>query len=144
MGIKAATSAHIALRKNLSKSTEFTLIFEQLKSLVINYQALMKISVNSDSRFEIWTEREISFNGKKPKKGVMFATLLKLRNFVGLYFQPLYFDNKLIDDESFSELVGKKTGLTCFHFTSLNSTLLAQTESLFNKGLEFYQNKNWV
>lgn len=73
----------------------------------------------------------------------MFISLIMYKDYVGLYFQPLYFNPSLIQEIPKS-LMEYKKGVTSFHFRELSSSQLLEVEVLVILGLTFYNSKHWV
>ena len=142
MAIKLSTSAHIKIVKRI-ESDQLTASFDQLKALILKYKPGLRVEQNSATHFEVWTTREISIHGKKLRKGLMFVSVARFKDYIGLYFQPLYFKQTVLD-ESMSELAALKTGVTCFHISDFNDTIEEQTRMLLDSGWNSYKENNWV
>ena len=142
MAIKLSTSAHIKIINRL-ESDQLKASFDQLKALILKYKPWLRVEQNSAMHFEVWTTREISIHGKKLRRGLMFASVARFKDYVGFYFQPLYFTQAVLD-ESMSDLAALKTGVTCFHISDFNEIIEKQTRMLIDSGWNSYKENNWV
>ncbi len=141
MAIKTTTAAHIKI--NTIPYGELEAVFAKIKVHILKYKASVRVVQDTHSHFEVWTTREISIHGKKLRKGVMFASLVKLKNSVGLYLQPMYFDQDLGGGDVAGVLSLRK-GLTGFHFMGLDDDLELQVTLLLERGWASYRTKGWV
>lgn len=142
MAIKTSTAAHIK-NNAIPYAEDLEVVFDKLRSLIAQFKPSLRVIENTASHFEVWTTREISIRGKKLRKGVMFASLVKFRNYVGLYFQPLYFDPNAGGDD-LPDVLSLKKGLTCFHFKRLDGNLEKQARLLLERGWQSYRSRNWI
>ena len=142
MAIKVSTSAHIKILKRL-ESDDLTASFDQLKTFILKYKPWLRVEQNSLTHFEVWTTREASIHGKKLRKGLMFASVVRFKKYIGFYFQPLYFKQNVLN-ESMSDLAALKTGVSCFHISDFNEIIQAQVRMLIDSGWNSYKENNWV
>ena len=71
-------------------------IFDQIKLLMKKYEKPLVARSDYDSRYELWSEKEIEIGGRK-RKDIFFAGLIIQSSYVGFYFMPIYTDTSLKD-----------------------------------------------
>ncbi|MBT1702803.1 hypothetical protein [Chryseosolibacter indicus] len=111
--------------------------------MVIKHTKGFKTKVNTNVHYEVWTDREAVIKNLKRRPGVMFVSLILYKDYVGLYFQPLYFNPSLLSEIP-KNLLPYKKGVTSFHFRELSASQLLEIELLIILGLSFYKSKHWV
>lgn len=117
-------------------------IFNQIKKLMKKYEPPFTARSDFDSRYELWSEKEIVIAGKK-RKEVYFAGLIIQSTYVGFYFMPVYTDTSL--KEVFeSELLSTLKGKSCFHIKKLDKKLLSQIKKSLETGFKLYKKRGWV
>lgn len=141
MAIKTTTAAHIRIN-NRPHTTELDTVFQRLRGIILEYKTSLRVVENTEAHFEAWTTREISIHGKKLRKGVMFASVVRLKDIIGFYFQPFYFDRDLEADVY--DLSAYKKGLTCFHFMVWSEDFEKQIRALMDAGWNSYRSRGWV
>jgi hypothetical protein len=111
-------------------------IFKQLKGVLKQYEPPFIAKSDFDSRYELWSVKDIELAGKK-RKEVFFAGLIIQSNYVGFYYMPVYTDTtlkKLFKKELLSLLKGK----SCFHVKNLDAELLSQIRQSLELGYKLY------
>ncbi|BDQ03347.1 hypothetical protein [Ignavibacterium sp.] len=117
-------------------------IFDQIKNLMKKYEPPFKARNDFDSRYELWSEKEIEIGGRK-RKEIYFAGLIIQSNYVGFYFMPVYTDTSL--KEIFEpELLSTLKGKSCFHIKKLDKKLLTQIKKSLEIGFKLYKKRGWV
>lgn len=117
-------------------------IFDQIQSLMKKYEPPFVARSDFESRYELWSEKEIEIAGRK-RKEVYFAGLIIQSNYVGFYFMPVYADTTL--KEVFGEeLLSTLKGKSCFHIKKLDKKLLSQIKNSLEIGFKLYKNRGWV
>ncbi|AFH50820.1 Hypothetical protein IALB_3117 [Ignavibacterium album JCM 16511] len=117
-------------------------IFYQIKSLMKKYEPSLVARSDFDSRYELWSEKEIEIDGRK-RKEFYFAGLIIQSNYVGFYFMPIYTDASLKDIFE-SELLSTLKGKSCFHIKKLDKKLLTQIKKSLEIGFKLYKKRGWV
>lgn len=117
-------------------------MFDALKPLLQTYQPPFVARVDSDARFELWSEKPIVIDGRK-KKDVFFASLIVQKSYVGFYFMPVYAETELKSVFE-PELLARLKGKSCFHIKKLDERLLHQIEAALKAGFQLYQDRGWV
>ncbi|WP_316820169.1 hypothetical protein [Pedobacter gandavensis] len=123
--------------------TDLVEIFQTIRATMQSYEAMgFNNRVNSDTAYELWTEKEVLVQGKK-RLGWFFASVVILKNDVGFYFMPVYVEPEMkttFDPKLLKHLKGK----SCFHIKKLDFDLLSMIESALADGFKLYKEKGWV
>jgi hypothetical protein len=117
-------------------------IFDQIKKLMKKYEPLFALRSDFDSRYELWSEKDIEIAGRK-RKEVYFAGLIIQSNYVGFYFMPVYADTTLRDVFE-PELLSALKGKSCFHIKKLDKKLLSQIKKSLEIGFKLYKKRGWI
>lgn len=124
--------------------TDLIEIFQTIRAVLQPYTALgFSNRINSESTFDLWSDKEVFFAGKK-RNEVYFAAVMIRKAYVGFYFMPVYAEpeemKKIFDPTLLKLLKGK----SCFHVKKLDDELLAHIESALAEGYRLYKEKAWV
>lgn len=117
-------------------------IFEQLKSLLAQYQPPLTPKVDKPGSYDLWSIKDLVIEGRK-RKEVYFAGLIIQKGYVGFYFMPVYAEPEvkvLFKPELLSLLKGK----SCFHVKKLTPEVLEQIRAALKDGFTLYQQRGWV
>src|SRR5574338_1123305 len=117
-------------------------IFDQIKLLMKKYEKPLVARSDYDSRYELWSEKEIEIGGRK-RKDIFFAGLIIQSSYVGFYFMPIYTDTSLKDIFA-PELISTLKGKSCFHIKKLDKKILSQIKSSLDVGFNLYKRRGWV
>lgn len=117
-------------------------IFNTLKPLLLNYVPPLSAPVDLDSRYELFSYKDIEVNRRK-KSEVFFSGIIIQRAYVGFYFMPIYVDPSLKSMLA-PNLLSKLKGKSCFHFTYMDETLSSQIEEALKIGFKLYKERNWI
>jgi len=121
---------------------ELIAIYKKLKKLLKKYENPLKPKFDLDSKYDLWSFKEIEIDGRK-RKEVYFAGLIIQSTYVGFYFMPIYTDTPL--KKIFGkELLSKLKGKSCFHIKKLDSILEKQIKDALEKGYKLYKQRNWI
>lgn len=117
-------------------------IFDQIKLLMKKYEKPLVARSDYDSRYELWSEKEIEIGGRK-RKDIFFAGLIIQSSYVGFYFMPIYTDTSLKDIFA-PELLSTLKGKSCFHIKKLDKKILSQIKSSLDVGFNLYKKRGWM
>ena len=117
-------------------------IFKKLKRLLKKYENPLKPKIDLDSRYDLWSIKDIEITGRK-KKEVWFAGLIIQSSYVGFYFMPVYTNSKLKDFFE-PELLKLLKGKSCFHIKKLDEKLERQIEKALEIGYKAYKKRGWI
>lgn len=121
---------------------ERKIIFDQIKSLMKKYAPPFTVRNDFDSRYELWSEKEIEIAGRK-RKEIYFCGLIIQSSYVGFYFMPVYVDAALKDVFE-PELLKTLKGKSCFHIKELDKKLLSQIKKSLEIGFRLYKKRGWI
>jgi hypothetical protein len=117
-------------------------IFERLKAILKKYENPLKPKFDLDSKYDLWSFKEIDIAGRK-RKEVYFAGLIIQSRYVGFYFMPIYTDAALT--EVFKpELLKLLKGKSCFHIKKLDPELEHQIQEALTVGYQLYRERGWI
>jgi hypothetical protein len=117
-------------------------IFVKLKkTLEKSFSPGEKIS-SKPGHFDIYGKKKVTV-GKKVFEGMYFASVIIQKNYVGLYFFPIYTHPHEFKDlpEALKKCL---KGKSCFHLTKLDKELLSQVSDLLKKGVRIYKKLKWI
>lgn len=117
-------------------------IYKRLKALIAVYSPPLFVRVDTEKRYELWSEKELVIEGRK-RKDVFFASAIIQKSYVGFYFMPVYVEKELVDVFS-PELLRLKKGLSCFHIKDLHPTLEEPIANALRIGFDLYKQRGWV
>ncbi|WP_316839552.1 hypothetical protein [Pedobacter gandavensis] len=123
--------------------TDFVEIFQTIRATMQTYEALgFNNRVNSETAYELWSEKEVVVDGKK-RLGWFFASVVIKKADVGFYFMPVYLEPEM--KTTFGpKLLKHLKGKSCFHFKKLDVELVSMIESALAEGFKLYKEKGWV
>jgi hypothetical protein len=124
------------------KQVNLGTIFDTLRELLKKYEGTLQPKDDSESKYDLWSFKEIDISGRK-KKDLSFATIILQSDYVGLYYMPIYTD-KSVKQELKPELLSLLKGKSCFHIKKLDQQLLGQIEEALKIGFELYKKKGWI
>lgn len=117
-------------------------IFARLKRLLKKYEPPFVAKSDFESRYELWSVKDIEIDGRK-RKEVAFAALIIQSGYVGFYFMPAVTEagrREMFHPELLALLKGK----SCFHFTSLDAPMTKKVEQALKAGFQAYKKRGWV
>jgi len=117
-------------------------IYKELKKLMKKYEDPLKPKFDLDSKYELWSFKEVEIAGRK-RKEVSFATLIIQSSYVGFYYMPIYTDTDLkevIDPE----LLSIQKGKSCFHIKKWDKTIEKQVKKALRIGYKKYKDRGWI
>ncbi|KQB99027.1 hypothetical protein [Pedobacter sp. Hv1] len=123
--------------------TDFVEIFQTIRAGLQPYTANgFTALVNSETNYELWSERKVSFEGRK--EAPMYFTSVKiLKGYVGFYLMSLYIEPEL-KAMLHPDLLKLLKGKSCFNIKRMDDTLMAQIDEALAVTFTFYKQKGWV
>lgn len=109
---------------------DFEQIFARMRSILEPYGRRMHVSADSAQ----WYGVDMAPEGERDPSTWFGATRLGKR-YVSYYLMPVYVKPGLLDDIS-PALTKRMQGKSCFNFSKVDETLLAELESLTKRGYE--------
>ena len=102
----------------------------------------MKPKFDLDSKYDLWSFKEVEIAGRK-RKEVYFAGLIIQSRWVGFYFMPVYIDTNLTDIFK-PELLKLLKGKSCFRIKELDDELESQIVEALDIGYGLYVKRGWI
>lgn len=119
----------------------FLTIFNALKTLLKKYEKDLSVKGNSEDKYHLYSSKAVEAFGKK--RGMYFAGIVIRKNYVVLYFMPVYTHTKLRKKVD-PELIKKLKGGSCFQFKDLDSTMAKKLEKMLKIGFDCYKKVGWL
>lgn len=110
--------------------SEFSLVFESLKSILEPYAE--KLTVKSDTKEVFYLDAPYS---EKWKKELYFASTHIKKNYVSFYLMPVYMYPDLLKGVS-PELKKHMQGKSCFNFKKIEKPLFEELKRLAKQGFD--------
>jgi len=120
----------------MSSQTDFSPVFEELKSILKPFAP--KLTLTAD------TKEIFSIDGpysEKWKRVLFFASAQVKKNYVSFYLMPVYMYPDLLNGIS-PELKKRMQGKSCFNFKKVEPDLLKELASLTKKSFERFKKEN--
>lgn len=117
---------------------DFTAIYDRLRT-ILRDQAADEMSVSEEpGSYHVNT-----LHIMKNKQPLFFGAAKIGKRYVSYHLMPVYVEPVLLDDIS-PELRKRMQGKSCFNFTTLDESLVAELETLTARGLERYRAAGYV
>jgi hypothetical protein len=126
----------------MKRRADLIVVFKKLKSILKEYESQLTVRADFDSRYELWSEKDVIIGGKK-RKEVFFAALIIQSSYIGFYFMPVY-TNRDLKKVFGPELLATLKGKSCFHIKKVDAILLRQIKSALKKGFSEYKKNGWI
>ena len=117
-------------------------IFNSVKKLMKKYENPLIAKMDMDSRYELWSVKDIVIEGRK-RKEIYFAGLIIQRNYVGFYYMPVYVETEMKNMFG-TDLLKLLKGKSCFHIKKFDEVLEKQIADALEKGYLLYEEKEWI
>ena len=117
----------------MSPQTDFSLVFEKLKSILKPYETGLNITADAPEAY--------SLDGpysEKWKKELFFGSAQIKKNYVSFYLMPVYMYPDLLREIS-PELKKRMQGKSCFNFKKVEPELFRELEDIAKKSYERFQ-----
>lgn len=121
---------------------ELSEIYQKLKRLLKKYEPPLVAKRDFDSRYELWSQKEVVIAGRK-RKEVFFAAIIIQSNYLGFYYMPIYTDTSLTSVFK-PELLSKLKGKSCFHIKEYDEKIFNQIKQALDIGFKLYKKHGWV
>jgi hypothetical protein len=128
------------VKKN--KTDELKRIFRETKTLLKKYEPPFVCRVNLATKYDLWSEGDITASGKK-RKEMFFAAVQVQSNYVGFYFMPVY-TNENLKRVFKPELLSLLKGKSCFHIKNFDRMVIAQIKDVLKSGFNQYKKNGWI
>lgn len=123
--------------------TDLGKTFQQIKKLFTKYEPKLKVRTNKKDRYELEFDKQYATKSLKTgkttiKDGLYFAGIIIQKNYVGLYFMPIYSHKSKFKDLS-KDFMKKLKGKSCFHIKELDRSTKQQAASMIKTGYDLYK-----
>ncbi|HYX29303.1 MAG TPA: hypothetical protein VE863_12120 [Pyrinomonadaceae bacterium] len=112
----------------MKQQTNFTEVFEALKSIFKPY--LKKMDVAQDTDDSYWLNTRYLMKNKQP---LAFGGVRKGKNYVSFHLMSVYVSPELIKNAS-PELKQRMQGKSCFNFKEVDKKLFSELKTLTKAG----------
>jgi hypothetical protein len=116
----------------LPKGADFLLIFERLRSILVRHVPPLIVKHDGPDTYYLDTAH-IMKNGQP----LFFGAVKLMKGQVSFYLMPIYLFPELLEQIS-PALRKRLKGKSCFHFTAMDESLLAELADLTTTGLARY------
>lgn len=110
--------------------SEFPIVFEYLKSILVSYAK--KMTVKNDTSGLYYLDAGYS---EKWKRDLFFASVQIKKSYVSFYLMPVYMYPDLLKNIS-PELKKHMQGKSCFNFKKIEKSLFDELSQLTKQGFE--------
>lgn len=119
-----------------------TEIFARLRAALAKYTPPYHVTLDRAGRYELWSKKAVVVDGR-PRKEMFFAGLIVQKDYVGLYYMPIYAETKLtkVFSPRFLKLL---KGKSCFHVKTLEGGLYDDAVAALKTGHDLYVQRGWV
>jgi hypothetical protein len=92
--------------------------------------------------YHLYGKKEVSLFGKEAKN-VYIAGVIKQKNYVSFYFNPIYSHPEEFQDIN-PKLKKYLKGKSCFNISTSDDEVFEEIEDLLIKGIEKYKELRWI
>jgi hypothetical protein len=125
-----------------SAMADLKAVFNALYPLLKRYVPPLVATIDKEDHYELWSKKPAVVLGRK-RDQTFFASIVIRRDYVGLYYMPVYTDTDL--RALFApELLKLLKGKSCFYIRKPTPELLTQIASALEKGFERYHQNGWI
>ena len=112
--------------------------FEQLKKILRRYERRLTVTAYSAAGYSL----DAAFSPKYNKE-IFFGAVRIQKNYVSYYLMPVYVFPALLKDIS-PALKKRMQGKSCFNFTTIDETLLAELSELTDKCFKKFEDGKMI
>jgi hypothetical protein len=117
----------------MASTKDFEPIFQRLKGILQPFAERLSVTADTAEGYSLDTP----FASEKYQKLLFFGAAQVKKNYVSFYLMPVYVYPDLLKDIS-PELRKRMQGKSCFNFSKVDDGLLAELETLTQRGFERY------
>ena len=118
--------------------TDFTEVFEQLKSIFRPYAKKMDVSQDTDQCYMLNTRYIM-----KNKQPLCFGGVRLGKNYVSFYLMSVYASPDMLKNMS-PDLKKRMQGKSCFNFKEVDKQLFAELKALTKDGAAKFSDKKYI
>jgi hypothetical protein len=116
--------------------------FDKIKIMFRKYIPPLSVMMDTDERFDLYSEKEVELFGRKYKE-IYFGSIILKPKYTGFYFMPVYIFPELLKDVP-KELIKLQTGKSCFHIKKYDKEIFEAIVKLMNAGFKMYKKHKYV
>ncbi len=117
-------------------------IFVWLKEILEPFCVDQDIRTNNEKAYNVYGTTKADFNGKTID-GQYFASVMKMKNYVGFYFFPIYTHKDEFTKEDYPVLLKCLKGKSCFHIKKIDTELSKEISQILKSGANLYTSLGW-
>jgi hypothetical protein len=129
-------------KSSKGKPNGFKEIFNKIRLVMKDFTPPLKAISDNEKSFEIVSDKQIVFMGKK-RDNVYFAATKIQKGFVGFYLMHIYAQPGEVDKLG-KDLRKLLHGKSCFHIKKIDDDLLIQIKKSLADGIECYKRLKFI
>lgn len=118
-------------------------IFDKMKSLLAKHASKLEVRGESEKAYSLYGTKDVQLE-KKVEKGMYFASVMKMKSYVGFYFFPIYTHKAETEPTIDPELLKCLKGKSCFHIKKDDPAVYKSIEKALKDGMKLYKKIGWV
>ena len=122
----------------MAKKTEFQVVFQSLRSILLPYAE--KLVIKNDEANDFHVNTKFIMKNKSP---LYFGSVKINKNYVSFHLMPIYIFPSLIKNMS-PELKFHMHGKSCFNFKSIDIVLFKELTKLTKNGYTQYKESGYL
>lgn len=118
-------------------------IFDNLKKRLSKYAKRLEVRSETEKAYNLYGKKDVQLE-KKVEKGMYFASVMKMKSYVGFYFFPIYTHKAETEPTIDSDLMKCLKGKSCFHIKKDDPAIYKSIENALADGMKLYKKIDWV
>lgn len=139
---KKAAAKTASGKEAQSAITDFQEIYDELRKILSKHSPPLTVKADTSERYELSSVKDLVVEGRKIKE-MCFGGMVIQKNFVSLYFYPIYTHPQAFNDLP-EELRRCLKGKSCFNFKKADSKLFKQIGKMAKDGFKLYKQEQWI
>jgi hypothetical protein len=131
-----------ATTKSADAITDFQTIYGRLRDIFSQFAPPLTVITDKPGRFETISKKDLVAAGRNLSE-IYFVSVVIQKNFVGLYFFPIY-----THPQAFTEIPAEirkcLKGKSCFNIKKADEKLFKQVEKMAKQGFKLYKQEKWI
>lgn len=118
-------------------------IFDELKARLEKHAPLLEVRSETEKAYNLYGTKDVQLE-KKVEKGMYFASVMKMKSYVGFYFFPIYTHKTETEPGIDPDLLKCLKGKSCFHIKKDDPAIYKSIEKALKDGMKLYKKIDWV
>jgi len=118
-------------------------IFDELKSRMAKHASKLEVRSETEKAYNLYGTKDVQLEHKL-EKGMYFASVMKMKSYVGFYFFPIYTHKSDTEPTMDPDLLKCLKGKSCFHIKKDDPSLYKSIEKALKDGMKLYKKIGWV